>query len=114
MMRTTVLIWASLMAAATAAVAQTPAAADPVSGAIRQGWQSAAANIRASAEQMPEADYAFKPVDSVRTFGQILSHIAGANYVFCSAVCRWRVTGSTLRGTSDSVGRPACSRVFLM
>jgi uncharacterized damage-inducible protein DinB len=84
-MRTSVLIWACLMAAATAAVAQTPAAADPVSGAIRQGWQSAAANIRASAEQMPEADYAFKPVDSVRTFGQILSHIAGANYVFCSA-----------------------------
>lgn len=84
-MRTTVLIWACLMAAATAAVAQTPAAADPVSGAIRQGWQGAAANIRGSADQMPEADYAFKPVDSVRTFGQILSHIAGANYVFCSA-----------------------------
>jgi uncharacterized damage-inducible protein DinB len=34
---------------------------------------------------MEEANYAFKPVDSVRTFGQILAHVAGASYVFCSA-----------------------------
>ncbi len=34
---------------------------------------------------MPEADYAFKPTEQVRTFGQILAHVAGANYVFCSA-----------------------------
>ena len=33
---------------------------------------------------MPEAGYAFKPVETVRTFGQILAHIAGANYVFCA------------------------------
>ena len=41
--------------------------------------------MRGSAEQMPEADYAFKPTEQVRTFGQILAHVAGANYVFCSA-----------------------------
>jgi len=34
---------------------------------------------------MDEANYAFKPVDSVRTFGQILAHVAGASYVFCAA-----------------------------
>jgi uncharacterized damage-inducible protein DinB len=34
---------------------------------------------------MPEKDYSFRPVDTVRTFGQILAHVAGANYVFCSA-----------------------------
>jgi hypothetical protein len=33
---------------------------------------------------MSEADYAFKPVDTVRSFGEILSHIAGANYVICA------------------------------
>ena len=27
----------------------------------------------------------FKPVDSVRTYGQIVAHVAGANYEFCSA-----------------------------
>jgi uncharacterized damage-inducible protein DinB len=34
---------------------------------------------------MPEKDYSFRPVETVRTFGQILAHVAGANYVFCSA-----------------------------
>jgi len=58
---------------------------NPISQAIRQGWQSAQKNITDSAELMPEANYGFKPVDSVRTFGQILAHVAGANYLFCAA-----------------------------
>ena len=58
---------------------------NPISQAVRQGWNTAKKNITDSAELMPEANYGFKPVDSVRTFGEILAHIAGANYVFCSA-----------------------------
>ena len=34
---------------------------------------------------MPEQDYGFRPVNTVRTFGEILAHVAGANYVFCAA-----------------------------
>ncbi len=60
------------------------AAQDPISRAIGQQWDSAKGNIVASADQMPEADYDFKPVASVRSFGAILAHIAGANYVFCA------------------------------
>jgi len=37
------------------------------------------------ADQMPETDYGFRPVNTVRTFGEILAHVAGANYVFCAA-----------------------------
>jgi hypothetical protein len=58
---------------------------DPVSQVVRQAWDDAKGNLRQSAELMPEADYAFKPTEQVRTFGQILAHVAGANYVFCSA-----------------------------
>ena len=58
---------------------------NPISQAIRQGWTTAQKNITASAELMPEANYGFKPVESVRTFGQILAHVAGANYEFCAA-----------------------------
>ncbi len=39
----------------------------------------------ASAEQMPEELYDFKPNDEVRTFGQILGHTANALYMFCGA-----------------------------
>ena len=43
-------------------------------------------NIIRSAEKMPEANYSFKPVPEVRSFGQLLGHIADAQYLFCSAV----------------------------
>jgi len=77
------LIAAGVMAAP--AEAQSAGGANPISSAIRSGWEGAKRNISRSAELMPEADYAFRPVETVRTFGQILAHVAGANYVFCSA-----------------------------
>ena len=42
--------------------------------------------IRISAETMSEADYAFKPVDTVRSYGQIIGHVADSQYYFCAAV----------------------------
>src|SRR5215217_955721 len=67
---------------------QAPAAAsppaNPISQAIKASWDGAKRNLKESAEQMAEADYAFRPTDQVRTFGEILAHVAGANYVFCA------------------------------
>src|SRR5208337_4838409 len=37
-----------------------------------------------SAEKMPEENYNFKPTDSVRSYGQIIGHLADAQYMFCS------------------------------
>ena len=37
-----------------------------------------------SAEKMPEENYSFKPVDTVRSYGQIVGHVADAQYLFCS------------------------------
>jgi uncharacterized damage-inducible protein DinB len=37
-----------------------------------------------SAEKMPEENFNFKPADSVRTYGQIIGHLADAQYYFCS------------------------------
>jgi uncharacterized damage-inducible protein DinB len=39
----------------------------------------------ASAEQMPEELYSYRPTDEVRTFGQIVGHVANAQYMFCGA-----------------------------
>ena len=38
-----------------------------------------------SADKMPEENYSFKPADSVRSYGQIVGHLADAQYLFCSA-----------------------------
>ena len=37
-----------------------------------------------SAEKMSEENYSFKPVDTVRSYGQIVGHVADAQYIFCS------------------------------
>jgi hypothetical protein len=79
---TSFLCLAFVLAVPSFAPAQTPAS-DPIAQSIRNSWTAAKRNITESAEQMPEADYAYKPVDTVRSFGAILAHIAGANYVFC-------------------------------
>lgn len=68
-----------------AALAQSPVGANPVASAARTAWDGVKRNLAQSAELMPESDYGFRPVDTVRTFGQILAHVAGANYVFCAA-----------------------------
>jgi len=35
---------------------------------------------------MPEENYSFKPTPEVRTFGQLVGHVADASYMFCSQV----------------------------
>src|SRR5258708_5961708 len=37
-----------------------------------------------SAEKMPEENYNFKPTEAVRSYGQIVGHLADAQYNFCS------------------------------
>ena len=81
---TVVLTIAATVMTASALRAQQPAGANPVSAAVRTGWDAAKKNLTQSADVMPEADYGFRPVATVRTYGQILAHVAGANYVFCS------------------------------
>jgi uncharacterized damage-inducible protein DinB len=39
-----------------------------------------------SAEKMPEENYNFKPTDTVRSYGQIIGHVADAQYLLCSFV----------------------------
>jgi hypothetical protein len=77
-MRTTVLI---LILGITA-----PAAAqNPVSDSVRSSWNGIKRNIKESAELMPEEHYNFKPTPDVRSFGEILAHVAGASYLLCAS-----------------------------
>ena len=50
---------------------------------MRGLYETVRGYITAAAEQMPEADYAFKPTPEVRSFGQLVGHVANAGYAFC-------------------------------
>jgi uncharacterized damage-inducible protein DinB len=59
--------------------------ANPISDGIRSQWNGAKRNLQQSSEMMPEGSYDYRPVDGVRNFGEIVAHVAGANYLFCAA-----------------------------
>lgn len=62
-----------------------PAAAQNTAvGSVRPLYAQGAAYVLAAAEQMPEADYGFKPTPEVRSFGQLVGHIANAQFMICS------------------------------
>lgn len=73
------------LAAPLAGQSPVPSTANPISQSVRDSWNGAKRNLSGAASVMPEAKYGFKPVDNVRTYGQILAHVAGANYIFCAA-----------------------------
>lgn len=72
---------------ATFAFSQAPAGPDlkTIAGSMKARHDQVKGVILKSAEKMPEADYAFKPVDTVRSFGEIVAHVADSQYFFCSA-----------------------------
>jgi len=75
------------MLAATLAVCVLNAQdANPLSTEAKQAYSAVKNNILKSAEKMPEENYGFKPAPRVRTFGQILGHVAEEQYFFCGSV----------------------------
>lgn len=80
------LVPALLLAAFSTAAAAQPAGSDSESPALRYFYTDyAKKNLLASAEQMPEAGYAFRPTSGTRTFAELLGHVADAQYLFCSS-----------------------------
>jgi uncharacterized damage-inducible protein DinB len=74
------LLAASLLTAATLC-AQNPMALE--AKAVYEGIRN---NITRAADKMPEENYSFKPTPDVRSFGQLIGHVADAQYLFCSQV----------------------------
>lgn len=51
----------------------------------RQLWEPMIGYITTVAEELPESTYAYKPTPEVRSFGQLVGHVAGAQYLFCAS-----------------------------
>ena len=70
------------------ALASAPAFAQSNSdtAAARLLWESNRGFISASATDMPENLYAYRPTPEVRTFGELIGHVAGSQNMFCAMV----------------------------
>ncbi len=82
---------ASALAAAAALlfmprVVLSQGAPDPAISAIRTQWQGAIDNITKAAEELTDAEYAYRPIAGVRSFGELVGHVAGTQNMICAAV----------------------------
>lgn len=74
-----------LIAVAATALAQSTAqTADPQAQALKQFYNFNKRVIIASAEKMPAEHYSFKPTPEVRSFAELVGHVADGNYLTCA------------------------------
>ncbi len=76
--------------APAAPAAQAPAAPQaptPLSTALKNAYTTNRNYLAKAAEKMAEADYGMRPGTQaeVRTFGQLIGHVANGNYSYCSS-----------------------------
>lgn len=66
------------------AQAQSAPPANPITTSERGLYSFVSGAVIAAAQKMPEENYSFRPTPEVRSFGQIVGHVADAQYMFCS------------------------------
>ena len=70
--------------AASAPAAQSTPPANPITASEKGFYSFVSGAVIGAAQKMPEENYSFKPTPEVRTFGQLVGHVADASYMFCS------------------------------
>ena len=89
-MRLPILMLAAVLATPSVSSAQTSdggagAALSPsIAASVNNMHMTIRRDLIESAEAMPAAEFAFKPTAQVRSFGEILGHLAFANFYFCA------------------------------
>ena len=68
---------------ATSPLAAQQADNDPV-GALRRSFIEVSTWVARAADMVPAEKYSFRPVESVRTFGQLIGHLADSFNYYCA------------------------------
>src|SRR5580693_9647764 len=71
-------------AAPSAPAAQSAPPANPITASERGFYSFVSTAVVGAAQKMPEENYSFKPTPDVRSFGQLVGHVADASYMFCA------------------------------
>jgi uncharacterized damage-inducible protein DinB len=84
MNKTLTLVFCLTVLAATTVpcLAQQPPA-NPLTTGERLVYSVMSGYAVAAAEKMPEENYSFKPTPDIRSFGELVGHLADANNMFC-------------------------------
>lgn len=75
---------------------------NPFSAINKRAYERTKGILLRAAEKMPEENYNFKPADTVRSYGQIIGHLADAQYLFCSTASGEKNPGLNIEKTKTS------------
>jgi uncharacterized damage-inducible protein DinB len=84
-----------LFAAALSAVALQPQIPASHIAEVKQRYATVRDNLQKTAEAMPEENYGFKPTPDIRSFGELIAHVADAQTGICGGAA-----GQPKRGTA--------------
>ena len=85
-----VFLTAILLALASPLAAQTTdgeyydAFSPSMASVVKSMYATIRRNLTEAAQSMSEEEYAYKPTPQVRSFGELVNHVAAANLFFCS------------------------------
>ena len=95
-----------LALAASPLVAQ--ADANPATTSARMLWDTYRDYVTQAAADVPENLYSYRPTPEVRTFGEIIGHVAGSQNMFCAMVLGEKVP------SEDAVEKAAKTKAALV
>jgi uncharacterized damage-inducible protein DinB len=75
----------ALLAGAGPALGQSSTAPTSAAATSKMLWEQLSGWFTTAAAETPESLYAFRPTSEVRSFGQLVGHVAGAQYLICGA-----------------------------
>jgi uncharacterized damage-inducible protein DinB len=92
-----------LLSAASSFGQATPEKTPDVSSDLRNGFNEVNDWVTKAAEMVPADKYNYRPVDTVRTFGQLIAHITDSYNFFCARGVGNKVEWSdpAEKGTTD-------------
>jgi uncharacterized damage-inducible protein DinB len=74
----------------------------PISAFNKRGYGQIKIWVLGAAEKMPEENYSFKPTADIRSFGQLVGHVADAQYLFCAPVLGEKNPGLNIEKSKTS------------
>lgn len=97
-------------------LAPAASAQDATSSALLDQFETVSGHVLNAAEQVPEGDYGYQPTEEVRTFGEMVDHVADAHFGYCGALGgdAPAAAGSDASTKSEIVERYRASRDFCL
>lgn len=82
-----------------------------LSGEMLRGYQTLQRDLAETAEKMPDEHYGFRPVPEIKPFGQLVAHVALAQFRTCAMLT---AEPSPRRDEKEDAGRTKAEAVALL